>query len=95
MFSSGKNSCYRFARDYCRGRPSAQLCLALSFTQLHFFVIDYEQGEYYTIEWKLFRKQVPFLCLFARFCLGRPVVRYGLQYRHFRGIVIQFPKRGI
>lgn len=95
MFSSGRVSCYKFARDYCRLKSSASMCLALSFTQLHFFVVDYEQGEYYTIEWKLFRKQVPFLWLFARFCLGRPVVRYGLQYRHFRGIVVQFPKRGI
>lgn len=91
MFSSGRSSCYRFARDYCRLKPSASLCCALSFTKLHFFVVDYEQGEYYTIEWKLFRRDRPFLWIIAPFCLGRPVVRYGMSYRHFRGVIIQLP----
>lgn len=95
MFSSGKNSCYRFARDFCRARPSAQLCLALGLFHLHYFALDYEQGEYYTVEWKVDFPSVPFLFLFARFCVGRPYIRYGDVYRDYPGIVVHFKRRYI
>lgn len=84
-----KTNCLTFAIAFYRSRPSASLNVALSFTQLHFFVLDYEQGKYYTVEWKLYRRHIPFLWLIAPFCDGRPVVRCGFPYRHFRGLVIQ------
>lgn len=95
MSFSGKSSCFQFARSYCKLRSSAQLCLALGLFHLHFFALDYERGDYYTVEWKVDFPPVPFLFLFARFCVGKPVVRYGDVYRDYPGVVIHFKRKYI